>query len=126
MGNFTPKVKFTTEFDGDTISMELARLKRKHVVALSPFMKESDAEGNTTMSFEDQAKFAEALTGVLPEVVFNFSGVTTSDGQPVSLETVISEAYYNGLVVLITQELFAISYPNGQQLGNSQQPSSVT
>ena len=77
MSNFTPKVKFVTDFDGDTISMQLARLKRKHVAVIAPFMKGVDADGSAVVEFSNQVEFSNAMMSVLPEVVSDFGGHQT-------------------------------------------------
>lgn len=104
MSRFTKKVTFETEFEGDTVSLKLARLKRKDMMTLSPFMPDGDQVGSAqTMDLMDVA------TNLLPDYVSDWVGPTDEDGNELSLEDVMEEMYFLELISAIVTKLFEAS-----------------
>jgi len=127
MSKYTPQVQFATEFDGDKVSMRLARLKRKHVVLMAPFMSgETDVDGNDIISFKDEVQLSEVMSKILPEVVTEFSGLVDAEGVAIELTVAVDDMYFSELVAVITKELFTISRPGKEEIKDIKKPSSDT
>lgn len=126
MSNFTPTVPFTTNFDGDTVSMDLARLKRKHVIIVAPFMKGVAKDGTAVIEFGTELSYSNAMIKILPEVVFNFNGLVTADSTLISLEDAINETYFSALIGAIMSKLFLISKPEEEEKDELKKSSSDT
>lgn len=121
MSNFTPTVKYETDFDDDHIVMELSRLKRKGILKISPFLAGGvQDDGTIKMSFEDQAQMATVMAEILPEHIRNFEGLKDADGNSINIDTVIDEAYFRDLVGEIMGVLFRISKPSENEVKNSE------
>lgn len=118
MSNFTPLVKFSLEFEGDSISMDLRRLKREAILKLSPYLTTNEQGKVTGLSFEDQTKFTNVMIEILPSYVTNFSGLVDAIGNLISLEDMIQEAYFQSLVSHIVSKLLLISSPDGGEEKN--------
>lgn len=128
MSGFTPSVSFTTEFDGDTVSMRLRRLKRKDLNKVSPYMKMADPKsGLVQLSLEESFEFLEIMSGVLPEYVQQFKGLTDAEGNPLDLNQALEESYFIPLISAITGRLFEISnVQEGEAKNSAGQPSDTT
>lgn len=114
MSNFTPSITEVFEFDGDTVKVTFNGLKRKHIITLSPYMSE-DAN---TISFQDQVKFAEAAATFMPEIITKIEGLNDADGNPIPLETMLSETYFTRLVSDIMTSILTHSFLKGEETGN--------
>jgi len=121
MSKFTPTVAFTTEFDGDIVSMRLRRFKKREVMTLSPYFMAND-DGNLTMSFENHTKFEEVVSSLLPKNVMDFSGLVDENGVPISFKDMLDEAYFTELATAILKEMFLISRPSDGETKNLGQP----
>lgn len=75
MGNFTKVIETSFEFDGDTISVTMNRLKRKDALSIAPFLKQDDETGETKMSFEDNLKFMDVAAELLPKYLKRMGGL---------------------------------------------------
>jgi len=115
MSKFTPTVAFTTEFDGDIVSMRLRRFKKREVMTLSPYFMAND-DGNLTMSFENHTKFEEVVSSLLPKNVMDFSGLVDENGVPISFKD------FTELATAILKEMFLISRPSDGETKNLGQP----
>ena len=116
MSNFTPLVEYKTTFDGDDITIQLSRLKRKHFLTIAPYItKDVDEEGNLEMSFEDQAQFAEVMAQIIPECVKSFNGLVMKTGEPLDINVVVVEGYFQNLMGSIMAELLQISKPTEEE-----------
>lgn len=107
MSNFTPMVTEDFDFDGDTVTVTFERMKRKHIVLLSPHMDPSQ-EG--VVSFEDQVQFTEVAVEILPEVVKTLTGLVDSGGNNIALDTVLEETYFTKLVADIMSAVMKNSF----------------
>lgn len=103
MSNFTPTVKESIEFDGDTVQLVLRRLKIKHSMMLASHIRTSD--GNTVMNFAEFTEMAEKAGQILPDCVVSMTGLTGTDGTPLAISDILSEAYFQELIVGILTKL---------------------
>lgn len=125
MSKFTKAVRFTTEFDGDTVSMSLARLKRADMMKLSSYI--SIGPDGEALGELDQTAIMEVAVDFLPRYVTNFAGLMTEDGETVSLEEMIEEAYFFALASNIIAEIFNISnMGKGDEKNSDKQPNTST
>jgi len=125
MSNFTPSVKCSFEFEGDTVLVTLARLKRKDLVKLAPYMDAGDAEGN--MGGMDAIQLLDFSSALLPEYIKSFSGLRTADGNELTFEQIAGEAYFQSLIADLVQRLFEISNMGKGDIKNSnRQPTTST
>lgn len=112
MSQFTPTLHYETEFDGDKITCEMRRLKRKHMLELISVLKsESSAAGETEAKLTSMSQLAEAASRILPECLVDkkLSGLKDKDGNALSLDQIIEEAYFAPLIVKLVMFLFANS-----------------
>ena len=114
MSRYTPKVTQQFEFDGDTVTVEFNRLKRKHLLVLSPHMTD-DAD---KLTFEDQVKFTEVAAEIMPECVISMTGLTDIDGNTISIETVTEDAYFVKLVSDIMGAIMSHSFMSEDEAKN--------
>lgn len=109
MSNFTPLADYTVEFEGDTVTMQLRRLKREDQQKLVPFMGEVGDDGKAKMTFKDQMEMSNAMQDLLPGHVKNFKGLRDANSANITLEVAIDEVYFQDLVGKILMELMHIS-----------------
>lgn len=85
MGNFRKLITCTTAFDGDTIKVDLKKLKRKDAVRLIPMMGTPDDEGNFKVDdLAEQMELMDAMSDILSnhKYIVNFSGLFVTDENP--------------------------------------------
>lgn len=129
MGNFTRTFSKTIEFDGDTISYTMKRLKRKKALDLAPYMTYDD-DGNLKMTFEDQLKFVEVGATLLGDHLTEFSGLVV-EGQEVQLNStefkeIFEEAYFMPLISELFNDLMSESFMDNDDVGKSEEGPSGT
>ena len=105
MSNFTKDILFTTEFEGDTVSLKLARLKRKDMMLLSPHMPNEGENVGAVQSMD----LMDVAMSLLPKYVSEFKGPKDSDGMPLTLEEIMEEMYFLELISRIVTKLFEAS-----------------
>ena len=111
MSNFTPLVNKEYEFDGDAIKVTFARLKRKHMMSSLPAMsKLANARMNKDDPVTDEQQEAineilNNLADILPQYVQEFSGLTDTNGAPISIETVVEDMYFMRLCAMIAMDV---------------------
>lgn len=108
MGQFTPTFNIQEQFDGDTVTIELRRLKNKHQLLLAPHMTGS-ATGELRLLFEGFVQLAQVAAQVLPDCVVSIHGLADATGAPLGLSDIVEEAYFSPLVVSIMRELMVQS-----------------
>lgn len=112
MSNFTPTVPYETDFEGDTVTMQLSRLKKGALLKLAPHIKgELNKDGEIIMEFEDQTELLTLLDETLIGAVNNFNGLKTGDGKHIPLEEMVKEGYFMSLSADILGQLFKITQP---------------
>lgn len=114
MSQFTPTLHYETEFDGDKITCEMCRLKRKHMLELISVLKSESsvvAASQTEAKLTSMSQLAEAASRILPECLVDkkLSGLKDKDGNALSLDQIIEEAYFAPLIVKLVMFLFANS-----------------
>lgn len=118
MSKFTQSVKKTFEFDGDTVAVSLARIKRGQMLQLSPHIP---GEGEAA-SAEQNLRLLEEASKFLPEVLKGFSGLADANGDNISLETMMDEAYFQPLLAEIISAWLETSAVSADEVGNSDAP----
>lgn len=113
MSKFTKSITRTYQFDGDTVVVTMARLKRKDALRLAPHISDPDEDGNVKMSFGDSMEFVEVSSDVLLGYVSSFSGLVDDQGTPITIEDVCgedSEVYFMGLISDMMGDLMKASF----------------
>lgn len=114
MSNFTPLVHKQYEFEGDKISVSFRRLKRKHMISISPMLAKlqslTDEQGNIPAEAimdnnEALSDILDAIIDHIPEYVSVFNGLTTADGLEVTVETVADDVYFMPLALQIAMDM---------------------
>ena len=90
MSNFTPKVVREFDIDGDTVTVGFRRLTREQFGKLAPY--------SGTVDQEKVMEMIDVVEPMLNDVVFDFKGLTDSEGNPLTLTQVMGEAYFLGFV----------------------------
>lgn len=133
MSNFTPSVKFSTEFDGDTVTMQLSRMKKKHVMELMPILLRHAGkvtpESNDEIVIDivdmmkDESDVIDMASKFLPDYVNNFSGLSDANGAAIDLELAMDQNYFQPLISEIIRELINISKPTQKDADKVGKPS---
>ena len=117
MSNFTPLVERTYEFEGDSIKVVFARLRRKDMLAAMPaFKKLMDAEEAKDAELKSAAinDVLNIIAEVLPEYVKSVEGLKDSEGNDIGIKTVADEMYFMGLCAQIATDIMGeSSVPGG-------------
>lgn len=121
MSRFTKAFNFSVEFDGDTVTGSMTRMKRGDIAKFSRFLRGDDLTPDETF---------EAVTDgipVLSEHVQSFSGLLDADGVAMEFKDTVDESYFLELHLLMITELLTHSMVQQGQEGNSagQLPSST-
>lgn len=125
MGNYTPLVSHSVSFDGDLVTMNIRRLKRADMMKLLPYLSErtnANGETETVVAFSSQAELFDVVSEMLKGYVTNFTGLKMADGENVSLENALDEAYYIPLVSDIVAKLIEVSQLDEADTKNSPAP----
>lgn len=122
MSNFTPTVDHEIEFDGDTIKLKLARLKKGALIKLTPHIGEADENGDIKMSFQDKMEFSNLSKEVLDQHVISFEGLTDAEGSKMELKDIYEEVYFQTLIAQVIGQLFVISKPTKEDKKKSVEP----
>ncbi len=109
MSKFTPTAEYSTEFEGDTVTMKIGRMKRADQQTLVPFIGDVDEHGVAKMTFKDQAVMGNAMMELLPKYVTDFAGLKDASGDAITLKDAIEEVYFQGLISQILAELLVLS-----------------
>jgi len=118
MSRFLPTVLHTIDFDGDTVSVKLRRVTRGDMLRIAPHLPTDGNEPTT----EQNLIMLEEIAQVLPGYVESFDGLVDGNGEPITLETVISEAYFLELLGEIAGLLISSSSPTEKEGKNSDEP----
>ena len=117
MSSFTPQVPLVIDFDGDTVTMQLKRFKKKHSLKLAPIMakieKLNKERGVTDDSMPPEVlpEWYNAVAEILPECIDEWNGLKTVDGVDIKLVEAIEEQYFTVLIAEVMGNLFRISKP---------------
>ncbi len=113
MSNFTPSVFYTTEFEGDSVSMTITRLKRKTIMKLIPLFTDVDLEdfkkGRDEINADAMVKVLDVVSDELPKYVHDFTGLTDSEGKQLKFKDIVDEMYFLSLVIDIFSKMMEMS-----------------
>lgn len=137
MSKFTRNFTTTIEFDGDTVSITMSRLKRKQMLQLAPHMGEPDENGKVKMSLQDNVALLDAAQDKIKKNLIAMSGLFVEDGQEVVVadgkpanqelfDLIFEEAYFMNLLGEILSELVQHSFVNEEDAKKSEGPQSDT
>lgn len=130
MSYFTKKIIKTYEFEGDTVVVEMDRLKKKDAIKLAPKLGEPDEEGNFKLSFADQMEFTKAADDMLTKYVTKFEGLKDADGNAMQLADVCgdeSASYFMTLLSNIFGDLMSNSFAKVEDEKKSvKEPTSIS
>ena len=118
MSGFTPLVTFETEFDGDTITFKLRRLKQKHMLLLSPHLEKMSGD-DVKISFTDAMEAEDVLSKIIPDCIDSMEGLKTADGAVLNVSDIVGELYFSRLIGKIMGKLYEISSPKGDEIKKS-------
>ena len=122
MGNFTPRISFTIEFDGDKIEFHCARLKRTHMRALAPFIPEPGPDGQVTGDVAENLDLLSAFLDVLPELKPAMNGMKSDDGVDTALTDILNEFYYTDFFAAVLGRVIDASQLQEKQAKKSKKP----
>ena len=111
MSKFTKSLVETFDFDGDKVTITFKRLKRKHLIALSPHMTTSG-----DIEFKDQVKFMDAAAEVLPDIIESMTGLVDADGNALTVEEMVDEMYFVPLVSDLMGKVMEQSFVKDEQV----------
>ena len=114
MSKFTKNFTVIKEFDGDTITVNMSRMKRKDAMKLAPFMNKAADSDVATMTFEDNMQMVDAAADLLPKYINSITGLVI-DGVEVTkdselFKTMLEEIYFLELVSELISELVQNSF----------------
>jgi hypothetical protein len=115
MSKYSPLVNFETEFEGDTVKMQLKHLSRKTFLGWMPYFskveKIDDGEGNTVVKLDEETtlNLVNDAADILPQHVKDFKGLKDTNGDPVSIDVVIEDVYFMELVSEIVVKLIEMA-----------------
>ena len=107
MSKFTLQVTKIFHFDGDNITVTFARLKR------------GDAYNIFASEQENDTIRGKMLLDLVPAYVKQMTGVTDSNGNPLTMDDIKDEVYFLPLLREISQALFEASNLGKTETGNS-------
>ncbi len=122
MSRFTKNFVYETEFDGDKIKVTFSQMRRKNMLALTPFMKTIDKEIKVIVSAEQQVEFMETAAGILKERIVNMSGLVDINGEPLKFTDIEESVYFTPLFSDLLSELMQRSTLSNEQVKNSVGP----
>jgi hypothetical protein len=117
--------KFETEFDGNTVSMDVKPLKRGAFLRLLPVLDMFQAAASNASDTQRVADFDTVMGAIgkfLPEYVKNITGFEV-DGRPPTIQDIIDETPFARLCTDVIIELTRISTLSAQESKNSEGPS---
>jgi len=113
MSNFTPLVNKQYEFEGDTVKVRFARLKRKHMFKLMPLIQQArDAvgeDGDKSKMAEFSTEMLGSMLDLLPSYVEEIDGLTDKAGNAISIDTVADDTYFIDLAGDIAMDILDAS-----------------
>lgn len=114
MSGFTKTFTVTEVFDGDTITIEMKRLRNEHMIVLTPYFVESE-NGDTKVRFKDNIEKLSVGSKVIPDQVVRFEGCKDKEGRPLGINDIVGEMYFSELVDRLIAHLFVQANPRLQE-----------
>jgi len=114
MSGFTKTIKRTYTFDGDEVTVIFSRLKRRHMTKVINHLPTP----GTDMTAAQSLALLSDLSEDLPDIIKRFEGLTDSEGEPVTLEDAVDEAYFTELFAEIFGDIAEQSFLSEKNAGN--------
>jgi len=121
MSNYRKNVGKTFEFEGDTIKVIAAPMKRKEALMMVPYMTKGE-DGEVKLRFEDQMAILDIGADVLPKCIKTFEGLRDADGEQITFDEAVSEFYFMSLISEILQFVLNISSTDKDDEKKSEEP----
>ena len=113
MSKYTPLVKKSYPFEGDTVTVLFKRLTRAQMLQLTPFLPDSE---DAVMSNEENILLMDETTKCLKDNIAENSGLKDPDGNALDLKDCIDDSYFMGLASLISADMMTESMVNAKKL----------
>jgi len=110
MSKFTKSFRVELDFEGDHLVLVMERMKRKDALKLVPYMGAPDADGTVNISFGDQITVMNVAADLLPKYVKSLTGLVDEDGEAMTIEMIVDEAYFLTLIGQILNHLMVKSF----------------
>jgi hypothetical protein len=117
--------EYTTEFNGDTVVMQLRPLQTDGMIALAPYMRDYKGDKDQVSIAIDAFNLQKLGKTIFPGHVKDITGFTIN-GEPPTSEAIADEATFNPLAVDIVGELAIRSRMKAADEKNSVAPSGNT
>lgn len=104
MSGYVRSAQFSTEFEGDPVTCQLAPL------SIADLLKMQSADAGSTKQ-EQERLTAQILAEIAPKYVSEWSGPKDSDGNMVTVEEVCQSAYFVRLAMELGAELVERAHP---------------
>jgi len=108
MSRFVRQIRFETEFDGDKVSMKLSPMTYGDMALVAPVSGQA----------LDAKAFIAAVRDVLPKYVSEFGGLKDAEGVDLTLEDVVTQVYFVGLLQDVAVRLVRLSSPQVESVEN--------
>lgn len=118
MSKYTKFFTASTEFDGDTVTVKMSRLKRKHLLDLAGTVAKDPNTGNWVPKVSENAML-EAAIGPIRDCTAEINGLKDADGVDIPIEDVLEDAYFMPLSLWLLSTLMENS-----RLGDSDEKKS--
>lgn len=118
MSKYTPTFSSQKEFDGDQVSVEFRRMKRKHMMLIAS-KSEINADGKSVIRGTPD-ELLDTMASVIKECVVSVD-LLDANGTAVSIDTIIEDLYFFDLAMWMLNELMSNSRiaKNGDDEKNS-------
>lgn len=110
MSNFTKSYTVELSFEDDVVTLRMSRMKRKDALKLIPYMGEPDEQGNVPLTFASQVELMDVAADLLPKYIADMTGLKDEDGNALTVEEMLDEAYFLTLVGEIVNVLMTKSF----------------
>lgn len=114
MSKFTKNFTVTKEFDGDTVIVNMSRMKRKDALKLAPYMNKITDGDTTKLTFEDNMQMVDAAANLLPKYVNSITGLYIDETEVTKdselFTDMLEEVYFMELVSELIGDLVQNSF----------------
>ena len=117
MSNFTPLVRREYKFEGDSISITFARLKRKHMIRAMPALtnlirlQAKDKEEPGDEEIDAVNDFLNVIVDDIPDYVHKVQGLNDAEGNAIGIETICEDFYFTKLAMRLAMDMVQDSSP---------------
>ena len=96
MSSFTKRIKKEFSFEGDTVTVVAQRMKKEDYTTMAPILKMEDGKQGVDQS--DPNKVMSVGVDILKRRVESIDGLRADDGELLTVDDMLSETYFMGLV----------------------------